>query len=87
MPIDLPTLALAGGVGLVVGWLAHLISGAEGGMLRSVVVGTLGAIAGNYFFAPLQKRLFIDDPIVATMLLAAIGSVIVLTTVRLIHRS
>ena len=87
MAIDLPALALATGVGLILGWLSHIMSSAERGMLGSVVLGILGAMAGSYLFAPLRTRLPIGDPIVATILLAAIGAIIVLSVARLIRRS
>ena len=87
MPIDLPGLALAGGIGFVVGWVDHVISGAEHGRLWSIVLGVMGAMASDYFFAPLPTRLSIDDPIVATLLLAAVGAVTVLTVAGFIRRS
>ena len=87
MGIDLGTLALAAGVGLVMGWLSHITSNAERGMLGSLVVGILGATAGCYSFAPLRTRLSILDPILATILLAAIGAFIMLSFARLIRRT
>ena len=87
MPIDLPALALVSGVGLIVGWLYHIISGAEPSMSRSFVLGALGALAGSYLIASLRTRLPIADPVVAMILLAAIGAIIVLSVASLIRRS
>ena len=87
MAIDLPALALAAGVGLIIGWLYHIISGAERSMSGSIVLGNLGAMAGAYLFAPLRNRFSIGDPIIATILLAAVGAIIVLGVARLIGRS
>ena len=87
MAIDVASLAIAAGVGVVIGWLAHLIIGEASGLLGYLVFGIVGAVAGSLGLAPMQERLSIGDPVVAKIIFAAIGAVIILTAARVLRRS
>ncbi len=43
-------------IGLIAGWLAHVILGGRGGILYNLAVGLVGAIVGGFIFSKAQHR-------------------------------
>jgi uncharacterized membrane protein YeaQ/YmgE (transglycosylase-associated protein family) len=70
--------------GLVAGWIASLILGG-GGLLRSLVVGVIGALVGGYVLKLAHVTLPVDGWI-NDLLTAVIGSIIVIVVARVIAR-
>lgn len=86
MTLDAQTLAIILVVGLVAGWLASFVVGGHGAA-RYLVTGLLGAIVGSYLFAAFNIRMPIGDPLVAQIVIAAIGAVVLVLLARLIVRT
>ncbi len=71
-------------VGLVAGWLAGvLIRGSGFGLIGDVVIGWLGALIGHWLLPRLHIHL--GDGIVAMIMNALIGAVLLLVVVRLVN--
>jgi uncharacterized membrane protein YeaQ/YmgE (transglycosylase-associated protein family) len=85
MTLDAQTVVIILVVGLVAGWLASFVVGGYGAT-RYLVTGLLGAIVGSYLFAALNIRMPIGDPLVAQIVVAAIGAVVLVLLARLIVR-
>ena len=86
MTLDAQTLVIILVVGLVAGWLASFVVGGNGAA-RYLVTGLLGAIVGSYLFAALNIRMPISDPLVAQIVVAAIGAIVLVLLARLIVRA
>ena len=86
MTLDAQTLVIILVVGLVAGWLASFVVGGNGAA-RYLVTGLLGAIVGSYLFAALNIRMPISDPLVAQIVIAAIGAIVLVLLARLIVRA
>ena len=43
-------------IGLIAGWLAHLILGGRGGLFGDIAVGLIGAILGGFLFEKLNLQ-------------------------------
>jgi uncharacterized membrane protein YeaQ/YmgE (transglycosylase-associated protein family) len=57
------------------------------GAVRYLVTGILGAIVGSYVFAVLNIRMPIGDPVVAQIVVAAIGAIVLVLVARLVVRT
>jgi uncharacterized membrane protein YeaQ/YmgE (transglycosylase-associated protein family) len=86
MTLDAQTVVIILVVGLISGWLASFVVGGYGAV-RYLVTGLLGAIVGSYLFAALNVRLPIGDPLVAQIVVAAIGAIVLVLLARLIVRT
>lgn len=73
-------------IGAVAGWLAGLIVKGFGfGLIGNIVIGIIGAFIAGYIFPALNVSL--GTGIVAAILHATVGAVILLLVVRLIKRA
>lgn len=70
-------------IGLIAGFLASLVVGG-GGLVRLLLTGIIGAFVGGYLFRGLSSNLGIRDPLVAQILTATLGAIIVVVLARLI---
>ena len=80
-------------VGLIAGWLAGLIVGGGGGIVRNIIVGLLGALVGGALvqngILPLPKALTditSSVPLGTEIFVATIGAIILVLLARLILR-
>lgn len=73
-------------IGAVAGWLAGLIVKGFGfGLIGNIIIGIIGAFIAGYIFPALNVSL--GPSIVAQILHATIGAVILLLVVRAIKRA
>ena len=72
-------------VGLAAGWLASVVVGGGMGILGDIVVGIVGAFIGGWLFQALHWHVPIGG-MGGTILVAFIGSVILLLLLRLFRR-
>lgn len=72
-------------IGLVAGWLAAKITDANGGLLRNLAVGLVGAIVGGLLFDGLGIRLM--PSFVGGLVTATIGAVVLLLILQLLRRN
>jgi len=72
-------------VGLIAGWLAGvLVKGGGAGLIGDLVVGIVGALIGGYLFGSAG---FAGGGMLGAILVATLGSVILLVLLRLIRRA
>ena len=72
-------------VGLIAGWLAgKIVRGAGFGILADMAIGIVGAFFGSWLLA--RFGIFIGFGIIAAIINATIGAVILLAIVKLIRR-
>jgi uncharacterized membrane protein YeaQ/YmgE (transglycosylase-associated protein family) len=72
-------------VGLVAGWLAHVILGGRGGLFGNIAVGLIGALVGGFLFEKLHLQVMPD--FWGNLITATIGAVIFLFVWRAIRRA
>ncbi|MEO1694521.1 MAG: GlsB/YeaQ/YmgE family stress response membrane protein [Pseudomonadota bacterium] len=70
-------------IGIVAGFLASLIVGG-GGLVQYLVSGVLGAFVGGYLLGAANINLGIKNALVAQIVTATIGAIIVVIIARLI---
>lgn len=69
-------------IGIVAGWLASILVG--GGLIQYLVSGVVGAFVGGYLLRALGINLGISNPLVAQVVTATIGAIIVVLLARLV---
>lgn len=71
-------------IGIVAGFLASLVVGGGGGVLRYLIIGVIGAFVGGYLTDALSIDLGIRNRLAAQIVTATIGAVIVVLIARLL---
>jgi uncharacterized membrane protein YeaQ/YmgE (transglycosylase-associated protein family) len=72
-------------IGLIAGWLAHVLMGGRGGIIRNIIVGVLGAFVGGWLLPELGvSTALVSDALINTILVSTIGAVVVLFVARLL---
>ncbi len=69
-------------LGGLAGWVANMIMNEDGGLLKNIVVGILGAVLGGFIFNSLGGD-GVDDFSISSFLVALVGSIILITIVRM----
>ena len=72
-------------IGLIAGWLAHVILGGRGGIFGNIAVGLVGAIVGGFLFEKL--RLEVTPDFWGNLITATIGAIVFLLIWRAIRRA
>jgi len=72
-------------IGLIAGWLAHVILGGRGGIFGNIAVGLVGAIVGGFLFEKLNLHVIPD--FWGNLITATIGAIIFLLIWRAIRRA
>ena len=72
-------------IGLIAGWLAHVILGGRGGLFGNIAVGLIGAIVGGFLFEKLNLHVMPD--FWCNLVTATIGAIIFLLIWRAIRRA
>jgi uncharacterized membrane protein YeaQ/YmgE (transglycosylase-associated protein family) len=72
-------------IGLIAGWLAHLILGGRGGLFGNIAVGLIGAILGGFLFEKLNLQVMPD--FWGNLITATIGAIVFLLIWRAIRRA
>lgn len=71
-------------IGLAAGFIASLLVGGGGGILRYLITGLIGAFVGGYLFELLNIDLGIRNRIVSQIVTASVGAIIVVILARFI---
>ncbi len=71
-------------IGLLAGFIASLLVGGGGGILRYLITGLIGAFVGGYLFDVLNIDLGIRNRLVSQIITASVGAVIVIVLARII---
>ena len=77
------SLLLILAIGLIAGWLAHLIMGG-GGLIRDLITGLIGAVVGGFIVHGFGVPLPISNPLIADIVISTIGAVVVIAVARVI---
>ena len=72
-------------VGLVAGWLAHVVLGGRGGLFGNIAVGLIGAIVGGFLFDKLNLHVMPD--FWGNLITATIGAIVFLLIWRAVRRA
>jgi uncharacterized membrane protein YeaQ/YmgE (transglycosylase-associated protein family) len=74
-------------VGAVAGWLAGIVvKGGGFGLIGDIIVGILGAFVGGWLFGVLGIAIP-APPIVATIIAATVGAIVLLLIVKVLKRA
>ncbi len=84
MSTDSRSLLVFAVVGIVAGFLASILIGGGGGLLRYLLIGIVGAFVGGYLFEALKIDLGIRNKFVSEVATATAGAVIVVIIARII---
>jgi uncharacterized membrane protein YeaQ/YmgE (transglycosylase-associated protein family) len=84
MDVDTRTLFAFVFIGLIAGFIASLLLGGGGGLLRYLITGLIGAFVGGYLFEALNIDLGIRNRLVSQIATASVGAIIVVLLARFI---
>jgi uncharacterized membrane protein YeaQ/YmgE (transglycosylase-associated protein family) len=71
-------------IGIIAGWLASLVVGGGGGLVRYLITGIIGAFVGGVVFSAAGWRLNLGSEWLDQIVIAAIGAIIVVILARII---
>jgi uncharacterized membrane protein YeaQ/YmgE (transglycosylase-associated protein family) len=71
-------------IGIVAGWLASVVVGGGGGVLRYLITGLIGAFVGGFVFQMAGWRINLGNEWIEQVVIAAIGAIIVVIIARLV---
>ena len=84
MNVDAQKLIIWAIIGIVAGWLASMVVGGGGGMLRYLITGLIGAFVGGFVFQMAGWRLNLGNEWLEQIVIAAIGAIIVVILARIV---
>ena len=74
-------------VGIIAGWIGgKIVRGAGFGLIGDLIVGIVGAFIGRWLLPQLGVGVIVHNPIIDSIIVAAIGAIILLLVLRLIRR-
>ena len=71
-------------IGIVAGWLASVLVGGGGGLVRYLVTGLIGAFVGGFVFSAAGWKLSFGNEWLEQIVIAAIGAIIVVILARIV---
>ena len=83
MTVGITELLIFLAIGLVAGWIAGLLLGG-GGLIRSLIVGVIGAFVGGWLLSVLGVSLPVGNALLSQIITATIGAIVVLAIARII---
>jgi uncharacterized membrane protein YeaQ/YmgE (transglycosylase-associated protein family) len=84
MNIETRTLVIFLVIGLIAGFIASLLVGGGGGILRYLLTGVIGAFVGGFLFEALNIDLGIRNRLFSQIVTASVGAIIVVLLARFI---
>ena len=72
-------------VGVIAGWLAHLVVGGPTNMLGYLIAGLIGSLVGSWIFSVAGWRLNLGNDIVEWIVTSAIGAIVVVLLAKLLR--
>lgn len=83
--MNLESILIACGIGIVAGWLASLVmKGGGSGLLRDLLIGLVGGLIGGWLLPKVGLR--VDGGYAGAIITAFIGAVVLLLIVRLVAK-
>jgi uncharacterized membrane protein YeaQ/YmgE (transglycosylase-associated protein family) len=71
-------------IGIIAGWLASVVIGGGGGVLRYLITGLIGAFVGGFVFSAAGWKLNLGNEWIDQIVIAAIGAIIVVIIARVV---
>jgi uncharacterized membrane protein YeaQ/YmgE (transglycosylase-associated protein family) len=84
MNVDAQKLIIWAIIGIVAGWLASVVIGGGGGLLRYLITGLIGAFVGGFVFQMAGWKLNLGNEWLEQIVIAFIGAIIVVILARLV---
>ncbi len=84
MNIETRAVVVFAVIGILAGFLASVLIGGGGGILRYLITGIIGAFVGGYLFEALKIDLGIGNKFLSEVVTATVGAVIVVILARII---
>ncbi len=84
MNLDAQKLIIWAIIGIVAGWLASVVIGGGGGLLRYLITGLIGAFVGGFVLGAAGWRPKLGNAWLDEIVIAAIGAIIVVILARLV---
>jgi uncharacterized membrane protein YeaQ/YmgE (transglycosylase-associated protein family) len=84
MNVNAQQLVIWALIGIAAGWLASIVVGGGGGLLRYLITGLIGAFVGGFVFNAAGWKLNLGNEWVEQVVIAAIGAIIIVILARLI---
>jgi len=85
MNIDIQSLLIFLGIGLLAGWIASLILGG-GGLIRNIIVGVIGAFVGGWLLSAAGISLPVGNALISQIITATLGAIVVIAIARVIAK-
>ena len=77
--MDWMSILIAVAIGAVSGWIASLIMGTKGGLIRNIILGVVGGFVGSWLFSLLNISF---AGILGTILTSVVGACLVVFIVN-----
>lgn len=84
MNVDAQKLIIWAIIGIVAGWLASVVVGGGGGLLRYLITGLIGAFVGGFVFQIAGWKINLGNEWLEQVVIAAIGAIIVVILARIV---
>jgi uncharacterized membrane protein YeaQ/YmgE (transglycosylase-associated protein family) len=84
MKMDAQTLIVMAIIGVVAGFLASLLVGGSGGLLRYLVIGIIGSFVGGYLLNAAGINLGIKNALATQIATSTIGAIVVVILARIL---
>jgi uncharacterized membrane protein YeaQ/YmgE (transglycosylase-associated protein family) len=84
MNLDAQKLIIWAIIGIVAGWLASVVIGGGGGLLRYLITGLIGAFVGGFVFQMAGWKMNLGNEWLEQIVIAAIGAIIVVILARIV---
>ena len=84
MNVDAQKLIIWAIIGIVAGWLASVVIGGGGGLLRYLITGLIGAFVGGFVFQMAGWKLNLGNEWLEQIVVAFIGAIIVVILARMV---
>ena len=84
MNVDAQKLIIWAIIGIVAGWLASVVIGGGGGLVRYLITGLIGAFVGGFVFQIAGWKINLGNEWLDQIVIAAIGAIIVVIIARIV---
>ena len=84
MNLDAQKLIIWAIIGIVAGWLASVVIGGGGGLVRYLITGLIGAFVGGFVFQAAGWKINLGNEWLDQIVIAAIGAIIVVILARIV---
>ena len=82
--LDTQALVMMGIIGIIAGFLASILLGGGGGLVRYLVIGVIGSFVGGYVLNAAGVSLGIRSAFAQQIAVSTIGAVIVVILARIV---